>query len=42
VEIPYDEDLPRSEREGKSPFEFARKGAAVEAISRLADILIEE
>lgn len=39
VEIPYDEELPRSERRGMPPFEHAHDGPAVQAIGRLADVL---
>ena len=42
VEIPYDEELPRSEREGMSPFEYAPESPAVRAIVTLADVLTRE
>ena len=40
--IPNDPDLTQAEREGRSPFEACPDSPAVEAIGRLADLLLEQ
>jgi CO dehydrogenase maturation factor len=42
VRIPNDPDLTQAEREGLSPFEACPDSPAVQAIGRLADLLLEQ
>jgi CO dehydrogenase maturation factor len=42
IRIPFDPELTQAEREGRSPFEACPDSPAVEAIGRLADLLLEQ
>jgi hypothetical protein len=42
IRIPNDPELTQAEREGRSPFEACPGSPAVEAIGRLADLLLEQ
>jgi CO dehydrogenase maturation factor len=42
IRIPDDPELTQAEREGRSPFEACPDSPAVEAIGRLADLLLEQ
>ena len=42
IRIPFDPDLTQAEREGRSPFDACPDSPAVQAIGRLADLLLEQ
>lgn len=41
IRIPFDPDLTQAEREGRSPFDACPDSPAVQAVGRLADLLLE-
>jgi CO dehydrogenase maturation factor len=41
VRVPYDPDLTQAEREGRSPFDACPDSPAVQAVARLADLLLD-
>lgn len=42
IRVPFDPDLTQAEREGRSPFDACPDSPAVQAIGRLADLLLEQ
>ncbi|HEX2117713.1 MAG TPA: AAA family ATPase, partial [Acidimicrobiales bacterium] len=42
IRIPFDPDLTQAEREGRSPFDACPDSPAVQAIGRLAELLLEQ